>query len=63
VFEDRLLRSIFGPRKESGENCITRSFVIVVGDAMGEACNTNCVGKAKGKETTRKTEMWVGRSH
>jgi hypothetical protein len=28
VFENRVLRRIFGPTRENGENCITRSFVI-----------------------------------
>jgi hypothetical protein len=30
VFENRVLRRIFGPKKDevNGENCITRSFVI-----------------------------------
>jgi hypothetical protein len=32
MFENRLLRRIFGPkrvkRREGGENCITRSFII-----------------------------------
>jgi hypothetical protein len=30
VFENRVLRRIFGPRRDevTGENCITRSFVI-----------------------------------
>jgi hypothetical protein len=28
VFENRVLRRIFGPKGESGENCIIRSFVI-----------------------------------
>jgi hypothetical protein len=29
VFEEnRVLRGIFGPKREGGENCITRSFII-----------------------------------
>jgi hypothetical protein len=28
VFENRLLRRIFGPKMEGGESCITKSFII-----------------------------------
>jgi hypothetical protein len=28
VFENRMLRRIFGPRRETGEHCIMRSFII-----------------------------------
>jgi hypothetical protein len=27
VFENRMLRRIFGPKREAGESCIMRSFI------------------------------------
>jgi hypothetical protein len=27
VFEDRVLRRIFGPKRDEGENCIVRRFI------------------------------------
>jgi hypothetical protein len=56
VFENRVLRRVFGPKRDevAGEwrNCITRNFVIctfanynqngqVEKDEMGRACSTN----------------------
>jgi hypothetical protein len=30
VYVNRVLRRIFGPKREGGENCITRSFIICI---------------------------------
>jgi hypothetical protein len=30
VFENRMLRRIFGPKREAGENCMMRSFIIYI---------------------------------